>query len=63
MEIGESAEETAIHETKEETGLDIKLLKSLLDVNYYDNDKNEIILHMFLAEIVSGNITSEDADH
>ncbi len=63
MEAGESAEETAKRETKEETGLDIKILKPLPDVSYFDHDKNEIVLHIFLAKIIGGNITPEDDDH
>ena len=59
MEEGESPEEAAIRETKEETGCAVNLIKPLRQVHYFDSDNIEVFLNMFLAEITSGDITPE----
>lgn len=60
VEEGESPEETAVREAKEETGADVKIVKKL-GVNIDDTHKFEG--DMFLAEIVSGEPTNLDERH
>ncbi len=62
IEKGETSEEAAIREAKEETGLEVKILRRLSDIEYKDNDKNDVILYMFLADIVAGEVTPENDD-
>ena len=60
METGETPEEAAIRETKEEVGVDVKLTK-LLGV-YTKTQENDIVF-AFIAEIVGGTLsTSNEAD-
>ncbi|MCC7570802.1 NUDIX hydrolase [Candidatus Micrarchaeota archaeon] len=53
VEEGESLEEAAIRETKEELGCDVKLIKH---INYYDFTHNgkKIRSHNFLARVLPG---------
>lgn len=61
MEFGESAEETAVREVKEESGLDVKII-SLFGVyskyfaEFSNGDKVQTIVHMFKAEVVGGEL-------
>lgn len=51
MELGETYEETALRETKEETGLDVVLLAKLPNcLASYDNEKKTVVT--FLAKII-----------
>jgi 8-oxo-dGTP diphosphatase len=50
-EEGETNEQTAIRETKEETGLDIKLHQTL--PNYeYQNAKGSMVVAMYVASVI-----------
>jgi bis(5'-nucleosidyl)-tetraphosphatase len=63
VEEGESLIQTAIREAKEETGLEVELIKELGIVRYNDSNKNSIELHLFLAEIKNGELTPESNDY
>ena len=56
MEEGETQEECAIRETKEETGYDIKLTGKIVDFATDDNGLER--LHIFSGEIISGEMES-----
>lgn len=58
---GESAEEAAIRETKEETGLDVKVIRLLGNYpdTYGDADK-PILVFQFIVEITGGEIEASD---
>ena len=60
MEDGETTKEAAIREVVEETGCKVKLIRSLPQVNYLDDEKNKVILNIFLGEIISGTIKPEN---
>ncbi len=50
LEKGETLLECAIRETKEETGLDVQILKALKPI-FYRNDKDgDVEVHYFLGE-------------
>ena len=59
VEFGESVEETAVREVKEESGLDVETT-SLFGVyskyfaEYANGDKAQPIVHMFKAKIIGG---------
>lgn len=59
MELGESAEETALREVKEETGLEVKI-DSLLGVytkyfdEYENGDQTQPIVIIFTGKIIGG---------
>ena len=59
MEQGESPQETAVRETKEETGLDIKLTEILGTTNDKYQDQH-IVSIAFLAEIIKGKPAPSD---
>jgi len=60
MEWGEGPEETAIRETKEETSLDIKLRGLYGIFPGRDYPPCEVILVVYYAEIVSGDLQPGD---
>jgi len=57
MEPGELPTDTAIRETREETGLDVEL-KQFLGV--YSKPLTNDLVFVFIAEIVGGNLTLTD---
>ena len=62
MEEGETPQETAIREAKEETGLDIKLIEILgvgKDI-YQSQDLLHIVPISFIAKISGGKIKAAD---
>ena len=58
VEEGESVEEAAVREAKEETGLDIKIEKTVAVLEDTFPDIKE--LHVYLATIVGGEMTLPD---
>lgn len=61
VEFGESVEETAIREVKEESGLDVKVISlygvySKYYAEYTNGDKVQPIVHLFKAEIIGGEL-------
>ncbi len=63
VEKGETAEETAVREVYEETGLKTKILKSLPNLEYFNEfvGKN-VRVKMFLLLPVSGTLIKENSD-
>jgi 8-oxo-dGTP diphosphatase len=60
MELNESPQECALREAKEETGLDIRVLKLFgVDVGR-DDPRAKVVLIVFLAEIVGGELRAGD---
>ncbi len=53
MEIGETPQEAAIRECKEESGLDVRL-SSLIDVFYYENYRGSGVLIIYKGQIKGG---------
>jgi 8-oxo-dGTP diphosphatase len=53
QELGETLEEAAIRETKEEIGCDVEIIKKI-DMTEFDFDQRRIISHKFLAKITKG---------
>jgi 8-oxo-dGTP pyrophosphatase MutT (NUDIX family) len=49
VEAGESPEEAAVRETKEETGLSVKLVRRLADQVYWNEYEKDVVVAMFLA--------------
>ncbi len=62
VEQGESLEQSAIRETSEETGHEVKVIKRLSDVTYMHEKTGEHIrIAMFLAEPISSGVGREMA--
>jgi ADP-ribose pyrophosphatase YjhB (NUDIX family) len=58
VDKGETIERAAIREAKEETGFDVKLGERLIIMDYFD--RQEKTMHVFIAEVVGGNIRNSD---
>lgn len=63
---GESVEETALREVREETGLDTRIVEPLGDVTYWYTDPHGVRTHKvvdyFLMEAVGGDLADHDAE-
>lgn len=60
---GETKEETAIREVKEETGIDGKILEPLTPITYMyemDNEKHQKTVYYFIMQEAGGDITKHD---
>jgi len=53
VDKGEDVKETAIRETKEETGLDVRLIK---EIALYHESTTQAVKHVFAADIIGGEI-------
>ncbi|MDE6660074.1 MAG: NUDIX hydrolase [Eubacterium sp.] len=67
VELGESVEETAIREVKEESGLDVKITSffgvySKYFAEHPNNDKYQPIVHMFKAEVIGGKLIEQNEE-
>ncbi len=63
MEDGETEEETAVRETKEETNIDVKVYKDKkYYINYVINGKINKDVIFFLAEPISFEIKKQDSE-
>lgn len=61
VEFGESVEETAVREVKEESGLDVEITSlygvySKYYAEYTNGDKAQPIVHLFKARIIGGQL-------
>lgn len=60
-ESGETSEQVAIREVKEETGIDVEIIKRLSDITYTHGDTGELIrISMFLANPLNLKIVAEN---
>jgi ADP-ribose pyrophosphatase YjhB (NUDIX family) len=57
MEVGELPTETAIRETREETGLEVEIERL---VGVYSKPKNNDLVFVFAARILDGHLTVND---
>jgi len=53
VDVGDTIEQTAIKETKEESGYDVKLIKK---IDIFQNEAEEPAKHAFFAEIIGGEL-------
>lgn len=53
VDVGDSIEQTAIKEAKEESGFDVELIRKL---GIYQNTANEAVKHVFEAKIIGGEL-------
>lgn len=60
MEYDESPVQCCIREIKEETGLDIKIEKLFWNYRAGDDPRSMVVLILYLAEIVDGNLAPGD---
>ncbi|MBU1891037.1 NUDIX hydrolase [Patescibacteria group bacterium] len=54
VDEGETIEEAAVREAKEESGFDVKIIKKLGQFDYFDRE--EKTMHIFIGEIVGGEL-------
>ncbi len=59
MEIGETPQQSAIRECKEESGLDIEISR-LIDVFYYEDFRGSGVLIMFKGQVIGGQLHAGD---
>lgn len=65
IELGESAEEAAAREIKEESGLDVEIsslfgIYSKYFAEFANGDKAQTIVHMFRAKVKGGNLIDKN---
>ena len=53
VEVGDTLEQTAVKEAKEESGYDVKLIR---EIGIYQKDVNRPVMHIFEAKIVGGEL-------
>lgn len=67
VELGESIEEAAIREVKEESGLDVEIVSffgvySKYFEEYSNGDKAQTIVHVFKAKVIGGNLIKNNEE-
>ncbi len=55
IDEGETAEQTAVREAKEETGFDVEIVAKLGEFGYFEREEKTI--HIFIAKIIGGRMT------
>ncbi len=63
---GESVEETALREVREETGLDVRILRPLGVIDYWfavPGERVHKFVHFFLMEAVGGDVARHDREY
>ena len=65
-EAGETVEETALREVREETGLEVEIVQALGDISYWFTEPDGIrvhkVVHHFLMEPVGGSVEDHDEE-
>ena len=56
IEEGENSEQAAVREVKEETGLDVNIIKLLWHVEEVSEDRGQRFVNFFLAEVKGGTL-------
>ncbi|MGG3564802.1 NUDIX hydrolase [Neobacillus rhizosphaerae] len=62
IEQGEDILVAARREVKEETGFDVKLVKSTGVYNFTSNTNHQVVLFHFIAEITGGSLTMDETE-
>lgn len=65
VEPGETAEQAAVREVREETGLDSKILTTLGDIDYWfvaGNRRIHKTVHHYVLEFVGGTMATDDVE-
>lgn len=65
VEAGETAEEAAVREVREETGLRSRVVAAVGDVDYWfvaDNRRIHKTVHHFLLEATGGSLSTDDVE-
>ena len=60
IELDESPEQAAVRETKEETGLDVKISELLQVFGTCTHSEAQIILVLYRASVISGSLNASD---
>lgn len=53
VDVGESIQETAIRETREESGYEVELIK---EIKIYHSFSTDVVKHVFEAKIIGGEL-------
>ncbi|HYH36459.1 MAG TPA: NUDIX hydrolase [Candidatus Saccharimonadales bacterium] len=59
LEPGETLQEAAVREAKEETNLDVKLTTGKYFYNGYGDKRTDHVTHLFRAEVIAGTLTHQ----
>ena len=60
IEDGETPEESAIREMREETGLVVKELQNIGILNFSNKDEKPFVVHVFISNNFSGDVTKNE---